>query len=82
VALTTHNTGALVSAPVIISQGEIIMAEKLASYTIIRPCLIGGERKEISTVVQMEPGEGNYIVALGKAVKGEQKLATKKEEKK
>jgi hypothetical protein len=67
-------------------KGDSIVEKKLIPYTITKACLINGERKEIGTVVQMEAGEGNYLVASNKAVKGEQKLeapkAAKKEEKK
>lgn len=54
------------------------MAEKTLAYTITKACLIGGERKEVGTVVQMEPGEGNYLVASNKAVKGEVKIEAPK----
>lgn len=54
------------------------MADKEVPYTITRACWVAGEQKKVGDIVQMTPGQGNYLVALGKAIKGEQKIQAPK----
>lgn len=50
------------------------MAQKEVVYTITRPCFIEGQPKKVGDKVTLPEGTGNYIVAIGKAVKGDVKL--------